>query len=114
MTKPYSKIYLLNKSTHIVSSKIVLALQPVLSKVIVQKNNQNNGDFITFASSVSVLTAEPGMNISILINILMITIIKISADLRHLYLSVITPITGRSNKPGSGSTVKIKPRMTDE
>jgi len=97
-----------------VSSKIVLALEPALSKVIVQKNNQNNGDLITFSSSVIVLTAEPGMNISILINILMITIIKINADLRQLYLSVITPVTGRTNKPGIGSTVKIKPTMTGE
>jgi len=89
-----------------VSSKIVLALESVLSKVTVHKNNQNNADFITFLSSVIVLTAEPRMIISILINIL-----KINADLRHLYLSVNTPITGRTNKP---STVKIKPTMTGE
>jgi len=94
--------------------KIVLALQLVLSKVIVQKNNQNIGDFIKFSSSVIVLTAEPGMNISILINILMITLVKINADYRHLYLSVNTPVIGRTKKLRIGSRVKIKPTMTGE
>jgi len=97
-----------------VSSKIVLTSEHVLSKTIVQKNNQNNDDFITLSSSVIVLTVEPGMNINILINIIMITIINIIADLRHLYLSVITPVIGRTSKPGSGITVKIKPTITGE
>lgn len=112
--KTIKKNDLPNKLMHVVSSKTVLAIEPVLSKVIVQKNNQNNGDFITFALSISVLTTVPGINISIHINRLIITKIKVNADLRHLYLSVMAPIAGRISKPGSGSIVNIKPTMSDE
>jgi len=88
---------------HIVSSKTVPIIQFILFKVTVQKNNQNSGDFITSVSSNSVLTTEPGIKISIIINRLLNTIFKTNTALRHLYLSVIAPITGRTNKPGSGS-----------
>lgn len=96
------------------TSKIFLTSELVLNTTIVQKNNQNNGDFTTLLSSVIVLTVEPGMNISTFINIILITIVSIIADLRHLYLSVIAPVIGRNNKPGSGTTVKMKPTMSGE
>jgi len=103
-----------NISMHIVSSKTVDILQFVLYKVTVQKNNQNIGDLITSTSSISVRTVEPGMNISIVIIRHLVAIIKTKTALRHLYLSVIAPISGRTNKPRNGRIVKIKPTMTGE
>jgi len=68
-------------------------------KVTVLKNNQNSGDLITSMSFISVFTAEPGINISIFINRQVIATLKVSAFLRHLYLSVMAPTVGRINKP---------------
>lgn len=99
---------------HIVSSKTVPVILSTLYKVTVQTNNQNIGDLITSVSFNSALTTEPGINISIFISRLLNTVFKTNAVLRHLYLSVIAPITGRTNKPGSGRIVKIKPTMTGE
>jgi len=42
------------------------------------------------------------------------TMVEINAVLRHLYLSVMAPMTGRINKAGIVNNVKIKPTMTDE
>jgi len=107
-------VFLPNISMHIVSSKTVVILLFILYKVTVQTNNQNSGDFNTSVSFISILTAEPGMNISIVINRLLIAVFKTKTALRHLYLSVIAPISGRTNKPRSGIIVKIKPTMTGE
>lgn len=99
---------------HIVSSITILAIIPVWNKATVLKNNQNSGDLSTSSSFICVSEAMPGINIHENDNRLMIIIIKINANFRHLYLSVKPPTIGRINKPGSGISVKVKPTMTDE
>jgi len=80
----------------------------------VLKNNQNNGDLITSLSSISALTCVPGIAISAHKARQLITMVEINAVLRHLYLSVMAPMTGRISKAGIVSNVKIKPTMIDE
>jgi len=99
---------------HIVLSKTDLAVVTVVNTAIVLKNNQKVGDLITLTSAISVLMVVPGINISTQIIRQLIIMSVINAILRHLYLSVRTPITGLTIKAGSGSNVKIKPTMTDE
>jgi len=97
-----------------VSSITIAATIDILSMATVLRNNQNSGDSIKSTSLISVCTSEPGINISILINTIIIPILKIFTALRHLYLSVMAPMAGRTSKPRNESIVKIKPTMIDE
>jgi len=56
----------------------------------------------------------PGNSISTHKTRLLVNMIEINAILRQLYLSVMAPITGRTNKAGIVSNVKTKPTMTEE
>lgn len=98
----------------IVSSKTALTVCVVLNNIIVTKNNQNRGELNMSTSSISFPETVPGMNSRTPITRHTMIMLKINTDLRHLYLSVTAPTTGRISKPESGSTVNIKPTRADE
>lgn len=65
-------------------------------------------------SSISFVTAVPGIQYIMHKSTLVKIAFVINADLRHLYLSVITPIAGLISNPGIGIIEKIKPTIPDE
>jgi len=99
---------------HIVVSITDLAVTPEFNRANVLKNNQNNGDFITSTSSISVFTCVPGNSISTHKTRQLVNMIKSNPIFRQLYLSVMAPIIGRTNNAGIVSNVKTKPTITDE
>jgi len=56
----------------------------------------------------------PGITISAHKARQFIAMVEINAVLRHLYLSVMEPMTGRTNRAGIVNNVNIKPTTTDE
>lgn len=65
-------------------------------------------------SAISLVMAVPGMEYITHKSTLLKIVFVINANLRHLYLSVITPTAGLINSPGIGIIEKIRPTMLGE
>lgn len=65
-------------------------------------------------SAISLVTAVPGMEYIMHMSTLLKNAFVINADLRHLYLSVITPTAGLISNPGIGIIEKIRPTRPGE
>lgn len=98
----------------IVSSRAPFTIPSALIIAIVLKNNQNNGVLITSKSSISLFEVVPGIIDNKPTSKNVIIELPMNTDRRHLYLSVMAPMSGLNNKPGIGCSMNIKPTINAE